>query len=259
MKILIAGAHGQLGLALARRLAGAHQLRERCAQAIADTRPDLVLNCAAYTAVDRAESERDAAFAVNAAGAGNLASACRDAGATLVHFSTDYVFDGAAGQPYVESDRVAPQSVYGASKLAGERAVIDSGADHLILRLSWVYGNDGGNFYKTMLRLAAERPTLRVVADQWGVPNYTADLADAVAIAINATGTTNWCEFARAIIRGAAMAERVTVEAISTSDYPTAAKRPAFSALNGSRFAATFGWNPPEWRDGLRRCLAARG
>lgn len=287
MKILIAGAHGQLGLALARRLAGAHQLlapgrgdfditnRERCAQAIADARPDLVLNCAAYTAVDRAESERDAAFAVNAAGAGNLASACRDAGATLVHFSTDYVFDGAAGQPYVESDRVAPQSVYGASKLAGERAVIDSGADHLILRLSWVYGNDGGNFYKTMLRLAAERPTLRVVADQWGVPNYTADLADAVAIAINrpraelaklaglyhlsATGTTNWCEFARAIIRGAAMAERVTVEAISTSDYPTAAKRPAFSALNGSRFAATFGWNPPEWRDGLRRCLAARG
>jgi len=287
MKILIAGGQGQLGLALTRRLAGRHQVlapsrgefditnRECCVQAVTEAKPDLVINCAAYTAVDRAESERDAAFAVNAAGAGNLAAACRDADATLVHFSTDYVFDGAAKRPYVESDPVAPQSVYGASKLAGELAVTDSGADHLILRLSWVYGNDGGNFYKTMLRLAAERPTLRVVADQWGVPNYTVDLADAVACLINrpaaelvalgglyhlsATGTTNWCEFASAIVRGAGMAERVTVEAISTSDYPTAAKRPAYSALDSSRFATTFGWNPPEWRDGLQRCLAARG
>ncbi len=286
MKILIAGAQGQLGLALTRRLSGAYQVltpgrgdlditdRERCAAAVTAARPDLVLNCAAYTAVDRAESERDAAFAVNADGADNLAMACRSAGASLVHFSTDYVFDGAAQRPYVEADAATPQSVYGASKLAGERAVLDSGVDHLILRLSWVYGNDGGNFYKTMLRLAAERPALRVVADQWGIPNYTADLADAVAIAItrprvelarlsglyhlSASGTTNWCEFARAIIEGAGMAAHVSVEAISTSEYPTAAKRPAFSALDGSRFAATFGWNPPDWRDSLQRCLAAR-
>ena len=286
MKILIAGGQGQLGLALARRLVGTHEVlapgrsdfditsRDRCALAVTRARPDLVLNCAAYTAVDRAESERDAAFAVNAEGAGNLADACRNAGATLVHFSTDYVFDGSASRPYVESDSVAPQSVYGASKLAGERAVTDSGVDHLILRLSWVYGNDGGNFYKTMLRLAAERPVLRVVADQWGIPNYTGALADAIACAIerptaelaqlgglyhlSATGTTNWCQFAGAIIRGAGMAERVVVEAISTSDYPTAAKRPAYSALDGSRFAATFGWNPPDWQDGLQRCLAAR-
>lgn len=286
MKILITGARGQLGLALARRLARTHQVltpgraeldiadRERCAMAVADAQPDLVLNCAAYTAVDRAESERDAAFAVNADGARNIAAACQGVGATLVHFSTDYVFDGAASRPYVESDAVAPQSVYGASKLAGEQAVIDSGVNHLILRLSWVYGNDGGNFYKTMLRLAAERPTLRVVADQWGIPNYTADLADAVAVAItrpraelaergglyhlSASGTTNWCEFARAIVAGAEMAKRVTIEAISTSEYPTAAIRPAYSALDGSRFAATFGWNPPYWQDGLRRCLAAR-
>lgn len=286
MKILIAGAQGQLGLALIRRLAETHQVlapgradldithRERCAAAVAGTQPDLVLNCAAYTAVDRAESEPDAAFAVNANGAENLAAACRGIGVMLVHFSTDYVFDGAGSRPYIETDAVAPQSVYGASKLAGERAVHDSGADHLILRLSWVYGNDGGNFYKTMLRLATERPVLRVVTDQWGTPNYTADLADAVAIAIDrpraelarlgglyhlsATDTTNWCEFARAIVRGAGMEERVAVEAISTSEYPTAAKRPAYSALDGSRFAAAFGCEPRQWRDGLRRCLAAR-
>ncbi len=286
MKILIAGAQGQLGLALIRRLAETHQVlapgradldithRERCAAAVAGTQPDLVLNCAAYTAVDRAESEPDAAFAVNANGAENLAAACRGIGVMLVHFSTDYVFDGAGSRPYIETDAVAPQSVYGASKLAGERAVHDSGADHLILRLSWVYGNDGGNFYKTMLRLATERPVLRVVTDQWGTPNYTADLADAVAIAIDrpraelarlgglyhlsATDTTNWCEFARAIVRGAGMEERVAVEAISTSEYPTAAKRPAFSALDASRFATVFGCELPRWQDGLRRCLAAR-
>lgn len=286
MKILITGGNGQLALALQRRLRGQHALqapgrdalditdRERCQQAVRAAAPDIVLNCAAYTAVDRAESERDAAWAVNVDGAANLAAACREAGALLVHFSTDYVFDGRATRPYREDDAVAPQSVYGASKLAGEAAVAASGAGHLTLRLSWVYSNDGGNFYKTMLRLAAERPQLRVVADQWGTPNYTADLADAVAVAINrpraelaalsglyhlsASGVTHWCAFARAIVAGAGLAGRTTVEAIATADYPTAATRPAYSALDGSRFAARFGWQPPAWADGLARCLEAR-
>ena len=169
---------------------------------------------------------------------------------------------------------MAPQSVYGANKLAGERCGDrQRGQNHLILRLSWVYGNDGGNFTRPCCDLQRAPNAFRVVADQWAFPTTPPISPMPFAIAINrpraelsklaglyhlgATGTTNWCEFAARSFRGAAMAERVTVEAISTSDYPTAAKRPAFSALSGSRFAATFGWNPPEWRDGLRRCRRA--
>jgi len=285
VKVLITGGHGQLGLALARRLAATHEVVSlargelditqlaSCRDAIARHRPAVLLNCAAHTAVDRAESERELTFAINAEGAAHLARACSEHGVLPVHFSTDYVFAGDAQRPYVETDAVAPQGVYGASKLAGERAVAEASAQHLILRLSWVYSNDGGNFYKTMLRLAAERPELRVVADQFGTPNYTADLADAVATALNrplpelarqsglyhlsSTGVTSWCEFARAIVHGAGH-DAVAVHAITTSDYPTAAKRPAFSALDGSRFAATFNWASPSWQDGLQRCLAAR-
>lgn len=286
MKLLISGGNGQLGLALARRLHGEHQVvalgREgfdladatACRATLQRERPDVLLNCAAYTAVDRAESEPAAAHAINAEGPRHLAQSCRDLGIFLVHFSTDYVFDGSATQAYVETDSSAPTSVYGQTKLDGERAISEINPAHLILRLSWVYGNDGTNFYKTILRLAADRPSLRVVADQAGVPNFAADLADAVACAlgrpltelvsrnglyhVSSTGSTTWRDFAYEIVIAAGLNDRVTVESISTSDYPTAAKRPAFSVLDTTRFATAFGWVPPRWQDGLQRCFAER-
>ena len=286
MKVLITGASGQLGLALSRRLASSHEVvaisrgqlnvanADDCRQVLARVRPEVVLNCAAHTAVDRAESEPEAAFAINAEGPLNLGQACREFGAFPIHFSTDYVFDGTAVAPYCEDAATNPTSVYGKSKLAGERALEEASPAHLIFRLSWVYGNDGANFYKTMLRLGADRPLLRVVADQVGVPNYTGDLADAVASVLarkskelvsrsglyhlSSVGPVSWCDFARAIFSEANMSDRVTVEAISTSEYPTAATRPAYSVLNSCRFAATFGWAMPDWRLGLQRCLAER-
>lgn len=286
MKLLISGANGQLGLALARRLNGMHDVvtvardtfdlanATLCLDVLRREQPDVLLNCAAYTAVDRAESEPDLARVINADGPHHLAESCRALGIFLIHFSTDYVFDGRTTRPYVETDATAPTSVYGRTKLDGERRVAAVTPEHLILRLSWVYGNDGANFYKTMLRLARERPLLRVVADQLGVPNYTADLADAVACALDrplaelrslsglyhlsSVAVTSWRDFAHAIVDGSGLSHRVTVEPITTSEYPTAATRPAYSALDASRFAATFGWRAPNWHEGLRRCLADR-
>lgn len=286
MKLLISGANGQLGLALARRLRGSHEVvavardtfdladAQKCRDVLRREQPDVLVNCAAYTAVDRAESEPGLARAINADGPHHLAGSCRELGIFLIHFSTDYVFDGCASRPYVEIDATAPMSVYGHTKLDGETRVAQVSAGHLILRLSWVYSNDGANFYKTMLRLALDRPVLRVVADQTGVPNYSADLADAVACALDrspaelrarsglyhlsSVGPTSWRDFAHAIIDGSGLSDRVTVGPILTSEYPTAAVRPAYSVLDTSRFAATFGWRAPHWRDGLRRCLAER-
>ena len=286
MKLLISGANGQLGLALARRLRGAHEVvavardvfnladAKACFAVLQREQPDILLNCAAYTAVDRAESEPEIAHAINAEGPHHLAKSCRDLGIFLIHFSTDYVFDGLATRPYVEVDATAPTSVYGRSKRDGEANVASVSTAHLILRLSWVYSNDGANFYKTMLRLAQDRPVLRVVADQLGVPNYTADLADAVVCALNrplaelrsltglyhlsSSGLTTWRDFAYAIVEGAGLTDRVAVQPILTSEYPTAATRPAYSALDASVFSATFGWSAPSWQDGLRRCLDAR-
>ena len=286
MKLLISGANGQLGLALTRRLSGEHDVlalgrdefdladANACSETLKREQPDVLLNCAAYTAVDRAESEPELAHTINADGPAHLARACNDHGIFLVHFSTDYVFDGLATRPYVETDATAPTSVYGSSKLLGETRVAELSPEHLTLRLSWVYGNDGANFYKTMLLLAQDRPLLRVVADQRGVPNYTADLADAVACALNrplaelrqrsglyhlsCQGVTSWRDFAHAIIEGAVLHHPVTVEPILTSEYPTVATRPAYSALDASRFAASFGWVAPDWQNGLRRCLADR-
>jgi dTDP-4-dehydrorhamnose reductase len=289
VKILVTGAGGQLGLALIRRLSrsdSAHSIvaldrasldisnETACRAAIALHAPNVVLNCAAYTAVDRAENDRDVAFAINATGAGNLAKACAAHNAFLVHFSTDYVFNGIATKPYVEEDATAPLGVYGESKLAGEHEVQASASAFAIIRLSWVYSNDGANFYKTMLRLANERDTLRVVADQFGTPNFTGDLSEAIACMLarsadelraksglyhlSASGIASWHEFASEIIARAQLTRRPTVEAITTTDFPTPAKRPGFSALDSSRFAATFGWTIPNWRDGLIRCLAQR-
>jgi dTDP-4-dehydrorhamnose reductase len=286
MKILITGANGQLGLALARRLAKEHEVvalnrasldisnESSCAAAIDAQRPDVVLNCAAYTAVDKAESERGAAFAINATGPANLAKNCKRIDALLIHFSTDYVFDGTSSQPYVETDSVDPLGVYGESKLAGERAVIENANDYLIFRLSWVYSNEGANFYKTMLRLATERDTLRVVSDQHGIPNFTGNLADAVAHVLtheraflrehcgvyhlSSQGITNWHAFASEIIANAQLAKRPQVLSITSAEFPTPAKRPTFSALDSSRFTATFGYAMASWQSGLMRCLAER-
>ena len=286
MKLLISGATGQLGLALTRRLQDTHETLAlardtfdlvdavACRKVLERERPDVLLNCAAYTAVDRAESEPELAHLINAQGPHQLAKTCRDLGVFLVHFSTDYVFDGRATQPYVETDATAPSSVYGRTKLDGENYIADASSEYLILRLSWVYGNDGANFYKTMLRLAQDRPQLRVVADQWGVPNYAADLANAVAHALDrppaelrrlsglyhlsSRGLTSWRDFASAIVEGAGLAKRVTVEPIFTSEYPTAARRPAYSVLDARRFEATFNWSAPDWPEGLRRCFVDR-
>lgn len=284
MKLLITGATGQLGLALQRRLSAEHDVvcvghaaldisdAAACERVIAQVQPDAVLNCAAYTAVDQAEKDPEAAFAINALGAGNIAAACAANGAFPIHFSTDYVFDGMATEPYVETNQTHPLGVYGKTKLQGEQAVVGTQAAHLIFRLSWVYGNDGANFYKTMLRLAVDRPVLRVVADQFGVPNYTGDLADAMATVlscsrreledvsglyhVSAHGATSWCGFARAIMDGAGSATQV--EAIATADYPTLARRPVFSVLDSAKFETTFGHRCSSWQDGLARCLAVK-
>lgn len=293
MRLLITGAGGQLGRALARTLGNAHEIVALDRQALDLTdpaaidaalamhRPEVVLNAAAYTAVDRAESDREAAFAVNAAAPAHLAEAAAAKGAVLIHFSTDYVFDGTLGtrekRGYREDDPTAPLGVYGETKLAGERAVL-AHPGHGVLRLAWVYGNDGANFMKTMLRLAAERDRLRVVADQWGVPNYTGDLADAVArmldrpvaalhdvlrttgglYHLSCLGPTTWHGFASEIVRLGGYGECVVVDAITTADYPTPARRPAWSVLDPTRFASTFGWQPPDWPAGLARCFSER-
>ena len=237
--------------------------------------PDVVVNAAAHTAVDRAESERDAAFRANAEAPGVLAEACADRGALLVHYSTDYVFDGSGTRPYREDDATAPLGVYGASKRAGELAVTGSGCRHLLLRTAWVYAAHGHNFLRTMLRIGAERDTLRVVADQRGTPtpawliaDTTAQMLRAVDAAaapdrgtwhLTATGETTWHGFAEAIFEGAVargLLERAPeVKPVATADYPMPAARPAYSVLNTQSLQEDFAVSLPGWQDGLGRVL----
>ncbi|WP_159012453.1 dTDP-4-dehydrorhamnose reductase [Bradyrhizobium sp. S69] len=244
-------------------------------KALADFRPDVVINPAAYTAVDRAESEPDQAFAINRDGARAAAAAAAQQAAPVIHLSTDYVFDGKKQGAYIESDPVAPQGVYGRSKLGGELAVVEANPKHIVLRTSWVYSPFGSNFVRTMLRLAAERDRLRVVDDQLGCPTYAPDIAGAIiAIASQVTGsrwnlrfagvthlagpdTLSWCSFAKEIVRGAAErgGRSVPVDPISTSDYPTAALRPANSRLSTDRLNATFGIRLRPMRESLSDCL----
>jgi dTDP-4-dehydrorhamnose reductase len=227
--------------------------------------PDLVINLAAYTAVDRAESEAEAAWAVNCAGAAHIAAACDESATPLIHLSTDYVFDGHEAGPYSEEDAVNPLGVYGRSKEAGERAVRAALSNHVILRTAWVFGAFGANFVKTMLRLAAERPVLRVVGDQRGCPTPAADIAAALLVITErierggaSWGTfhfagvepVSWHAFAKAIFdeAGGWLPARPLIEPITTDQYPTAARRPMNSVLDCDKIKAVFGISPPRWR-----------
>ncbi|MEW6629955.1 MAG: dTDP-4-dehydrorhamnose reductase [Pseudomonadota bacterium] len=242
--------------------------------ALEAARPDIVVSAAAYTAVDQAEDEKDLAFAVNATGAGKVAEAAARLGVPVIHLSTDYVFDGAKDGAYVETDQTAPLGVYGASKLAGEQAVVAANPRHLILRTAWVYSPFGRNFVKTMLRLAGEREEVSVVADQWGSPTSALDLADAILHAaarlrddrsfaafgvyhVAGAGETNWSGFARHVLDTSRMlgGPYARVRDIATAEYPTKAKRPANSRLSSAKFKAEFGWMAPEWQESVERVV----
>jgi dTDP-4-dehydrorhamnose reductase len=281
LRILLLGRHGQVGWELERSLAPLGEVKAydragldladapRLAAAVRALQPEAIVNAAAYTAVDKAESEREAAFAVNAMGPRVLAEEARRIGALLVHYSTDYVFDGEKRTPYVEDDATHPLGVYGASKLAGEEAIRKAGCRHLILRTSWVYGPRGKNFMLTMLRLAKERPELRVVDDQIGAPTSSIEIARATArvlahaarspelsglFHLAAQGQTSWYGFAQAILARAGIA--TPIAAIPTEDYPTPARRPRNSRLDCSRLRETFGVTLAPWQDGLAEAIA---
>ncbi|MGL4729641.1 MAG: dTDP-4-dehydrorhamnose reductase [Bosea sp. (in: a-proteobacteria)] len=291
MRVALIGSGGQIATALRLRLAAEPGIALKVlarpdidlavpvgiTPAIRAFAPDIILNPAAYTAVDKAESEPDQAFAINRDGARAIAEASHAAGAALVHLSTDYVFDGAKPTPYVETDPTAPLGVYGASKLAGEEAVRAACPRHVILRTSWVCSPHGNNFVKTMMRLANERPELRVVADQRGCPSFAGDIADAIAAMlpriasakasddacgtfhITNSGETTWAGLAEAVMAGAQARghAHVPVIPITTADYPTPARRPANSRLDGSKLAHIHGLDLPPWQKGLARCLDA--
>jgi len=290
MNILLFGANGQLGTKLktllsakgALRAVGQDDLDLRDLSVlrafIRDTRPDLIVNAAAYTAVDAAESDAESARLVNAEAPRIMAECAKERRALLVHYSTDYVFDGHAHEPYTEESPNTPIGVYGFSKLAGEQAISETGADSLILRTAWLYSNRGRNFLNTMLRLAAERDELRVVNDQIGCPTYSDLLAGATLSLLGGmysggtvrsercglyhaacTGQTSWFGFATKIIELAGFAHRVRVTPITTAEYPTPAQRPAYSVLSSEKLARVFGIRLPEWETGLRQCLADRG
>jgi len=279
MRILITGANGQLGSELRRTLTGgAHELTAlgsaECDvrdpvvvdSVLSQVRPDAVINCAAWTAVDAAESHREATFAVNADGPANLARACRTHRALLCQMSTDFVFDGAGHVPIDESVDPNPLSVYGASKLVGENAVRDTlPYAHLIVRTSWLYGWRGPNFVVTMLRLARERDRLRVVADQTGSPTWTGHVAPALlrllesdaqgTFHLSDSGSTTWHGFAVAIMEEAGL--EIPVDAIATSDYPTPARRPRYSVLDNRHWRELGSAPLPQWREGLQAYIAS--
>ena len=283
MRILLTGASGQIGSELASQLA-AHDLvapshdeldlasAERIREVVRSVQPELIVNPAAYTAVDRAEQEHDLARRINALAPAVLAAEASKLGAPLIQFSTDYVFDGNATTPYSEDDATKPLNVYGATKLEGEQAVRASGCIHVILRTSWVYSRSGRNFLLTIERLARERPKLTVVADQHGTPNWSRVLAAAAArIALqpraeleaksglyhlSSQGATTWHGFARAIVTSMRLADPPEVVPITTGDYPTPARRPAYTVLSTSRLRDAFGIELPHWEAALANCQA---
>jgi len=278
VKILLTGRTGQVGWELERALAPLGDLiatdraaldlsdRDSIRRVVRETKPDVIVNAAAYTAVDRAESEPGAALRVNAEAPGVLAEEAKRLGALLVHYSTDYVFSGEKAAPYVEADLPNPVNAYGRGKLAGEQAVRASGARHLILRLAWVYGPRGRNFFLTIAERTARGEPLRVVDDQSGTPTESRFVAEATARALARTvvpegmfhlaprGQTTWCGFARAIV-GRLHSESV-VNAIPSAEYPTPARRPKCSVLDATAIEAAIGLELPSWESLLDRCVA---
>lgn len=291
MKVLLTGRGGQVGWELTRALQPLGEVsplgREQVDLARPDAlwqlvlreRPDIIVNAAAYTAVDRAESEPDLALRINGEAPAALARAALKIDAALVHYSTDYVFDGTKAGHYAETDAPNPVNEYGRSKLAGERAITQSGCRHVILRTQWVFGSHGGNFLRTILRLAGEREQLRVVADQFGAPTGARLIADVTAQVLGrfaggrdlppgvynvaAAGRASWYDYATSIIamartmpKLAAALKLRSIEPISTEDYPLPANRPANSVLDCSKLERTFGLAMPPWQRGVALCLA---
>jgi dTDP-4-dehydrorhamnose reductase len=289
-RILVTGATGQIGWELARTLMPVGEVialeRSQCDLArpellgalVDAVAPDVIVNAAAYTAVDKAEEESSLAMTVNAEAPAKLAAAARRNGALLVHYSTDYVFDGTKAGPYLEEDSPRPASAYGRSKLAGEEAVRSSGADHVILRTCWIYAARGKNFLKTILRLAGEREELRIVADQFGAPTWARLVAEVTALALQqdiarrnngtfesglfhlaSAGEANWHAFASAIVDGArargAVLKCRSIKPIATAEYPLPAARPANSRLSAIRLATRYDVILPGWESCLQRCL----
>ena len=280
-KIIVTGANGQLGREL-QVVAARYPVfdfifltREELAidkvtsvNSIFDKyAPQYCINCAAYTAVDKAETDRENAFAVNADGPANLAAAGKKYNTRLIHISTDYVFDGQASSPYLTEAPTDPQGVYGESKLAGEKKAVENNDQVVIIRTSWVYSEFGKNFVKTMLRLMSEKPEISVVSDQVGSPTYAADLADAIMQIIASgdwhpgvyhysnTGIISWFQFAEAIKE--ISLSNCLVSPIPSSSYPTPAKRPSYSAMDLSKITRVYGVQPPEWKDSLQVCISA--
>ena len=284
MKILLFGANGQVGFELARSLLPLGDVialnrenadltdLEKCRATIQTIQPDVIVNAAAYTAVDKAETERETAFLINAKAVEVFAQEAKKVGALLIHYSTDYVFDGTKNTPYLENDLPNPLNVYGESKLAGEQAIQASGVDYLILRTTWVFASRGQNFVKSILRLAAEREELNIVADQIGAPTSARFIADATAhilqkaqcerhaktfisgiFNLTNSGETSWFGFAKKIVEARAVS--CVIKPIPTTAYPTPAKRPANSRLSTEKLQQRFGLNLPTWEQSLTLCL----
>ena len=299
-RILVAGRNGQVGFELLRSLAGLGQVMapgrdemdlsdpDSIRRAVREAAPDLIVNAAAYTAVDQAESEAELALAINGAAPGILAEEAKRAGAALIHYSTDYVFDGSKGAPYTEEDPPRPISAYGRSKLAGERAIQAVDVPHLILRTSWIYGARGKNFLLTILRLARERDELRIVVDQVGAPTWSRAIAEATGgilkklrygqpgfgdvcaqqrgiYNLSAAGQTSWHGFAAAILAHAAnappgesafaLARVPMLKPITTEQYPLPAARPPYSVLSNGKLLGAFGIAMPTWETSLAECM----
>lgn len=288
MKILLTGKTGQVGYELERSLQGLGEIvaldrsqmdlanLAQVRDVIRTVKPNLIINPAAYTAVDKAESEPDLAMRINGEAPGVMAEEAKKLGAAMIHYSTDYVFDGSKTSPYLETDPTCPINVYGATKLAGEQAIQAAGIPHLILRTSWVYGMRGKNFLLTMLRLAQEREELRIVADQYGAPTWCRTIADTtahiVALAqgaqhapnwwqersgiynLTAQGQTTWHGFTQAMLENATIARKPVLTPIATQDYPLPAKRPTHSGMSCKKLISVF-CHLPDWEAALKLCI----
>ena len=285
MRILVTGREGQVARSLAQRAAADPEVEflaigrpqfdllqpETARTAILAARPDVVVSAAAHTAVDKAEDEPDEAFAINARGAGAVAAAAAEAGAAIIHLSTDYVFSGNKPDAYAETDATDPRNVYGRSKLEGEKAVAAANPRHVILRTAWVYSPFGKNFVKTMLALASQRDHIRVVGDQWGNPTAAADIAEGIlriaktivadrrpelfgVFHLAGQGDASWAGFARQVFNESARlgGPSAHVEDVTTGDYPTKAPRPRNSRLSCERLRYIYGWRPPAWQETCR-------